>query len=252
MNSFWRAFAVILFLNGLYYCVSLKNGGLEQGEMDVETTYPSDLSKEDYPPNINGVFSVSKNRHYSNKTTVIWGRNNQTDWSVLISLSETAATYDCTNTSSYVCTDPKYYNDWNKLWGKARCGYDHDHHDDSDRFVFRKCSDPTCDFYQEGKTLIVIGAYSYDNSQEPFIDPNLNKPFKTLVAPNVFYKYQMIMDETGLTTFILKTAEDVELERTFIQHNQTCVENYYEGTVNGLYFGGTCMAPVEIIAEYKS
>lgn len=206
----------------------------------------------DYPTNINGVFAVKFNRHYSNKTSVIWGRNADTDWSVLVSLSKTAATYDCTNTSTYSCEDPVYMYDWNKLWGKARCGYYHDHHDDSDRFVFRKCSDSSCAAYQEGKALIQIGAYSYDAGREPYLHSDLLKEFKTLVEPDVFYKYQLVIDASGMSTYILKSADDVELERQVIQHTVLCEDNYFEGTVNGLYFGGTCSAPVEVIATYQS
>ncbi len=83
--------------------------------------------------NIDGYYAVKKNFHYSNKTTVTWGQNGEKSFSVKAMLPMEAAIYDCTNTSNYSCEDPAWFYDWNKLWGKARCGYLHDHHQDSDR-----------------------------------------------------------------------------------------------------------------------
>jgi len=31
----------------------------------------------------------------------------------------------------------------------------------------------------------------------------------------------------------------------------TCVSNYFEGTVQGLYFGGTCRAPEDVVVVYS-
>jgi hypothetical protein len=204
--------------------------------------------------NINGYYAVYKGWHYSNKTSVTWGQNSQKDWSVVATLPIAAATYDCTNTTSYSCEDPIYMYDWNKLWGKARCGYTHDHHEDSDRFVFRKCSDPTCDGYLEGQQRIQIGAYSYDGGVAPYTgqNPELMKTFKTTVSPNVAYRYRMIMDSTGLSTFMLYGSDETLLETVTVQHTVTCSENYNEGTVDGLYFGGTCAAPEEIVVLYQA
>jgi hypothetical protein len=95
---------------------------------------------QENPPvdNISGPYQVRKNFHYANKTTISWGHNSETLWNVTVLLASTLATYDCSNTSSYVCLDPSWIYDWNKLWGKGRCGYFHDHHEDSDRFVWRR------------------------------------------------------------------------------------------------------------------
>ena len=92
------------------------------------------------PPtdNIVGAFEVKTNHYYSNKTTVLWGHNSEKLWNVTVSLSPSMATYNCSNTTSYECSDPTWMYDWNKLWGKARCGYMHDHHQASDRFVWRR------------------------------------------------------------------------------------------------------------------
>jgi hypothetical protein len=106
---------------------------------------------------IYGVFSVRKGLHYSNKTTIEWGSNDFASSRVTVSMSTSCATYDC----SQSCEDTKWYYDWNKLWGKIRCGYTNGNHDDSDRFVWRRCSDPTCALYVSGQNMIQLGAYRF-------------------------------------------------------------------------------------------
>lgn len=204
--------------------------------------------------NINGPFEVKKNHHYSNKSSVTWGQNSQKDFSVTIQLSNSAATYDCTNTTDYSCEDASYMYDWNKLWGKARCGYTHDHHKDSDRFVFRKCSDPSCKAYVDGTKRIQLAAYSYDNGVAPYTgeNPNLLKPFTTTILPEVKYVLQLIMDDSGQSIFNLKDENSQLLETQIVQHSQLCLDDYYQGTVQGLYFGGTCAAPEQVVCTYWS
>lgn len=133
--------------------------------------------------NIVGTYKVKKNLHYSNKTSLTWGENSATTWNVTVSLSSSTATYDCSNTTSYECLDPAWIYDYNKLWGKSRCGYAHGHHVDSDRFVWRRCtllpahthtiilsnhyrsifrcSDPSCNAYVEGTQRVQLAAYRY-------------------------------------------------------------------------------------------
>lgn len=82
------------------------------------------LSHSQKTDNINGTYAVHKNHHYSNKTSVTWGQNGLHDFQVMISLSPSAATYDCQNTTSYSCEDPSYMYDWNKLWGMFLCMMD--------------------------------------------------------------------------------------------------------------------------------
>ena len=67
---------------------------------------------------------VKYNDHYSNKSTVTWGMNGDKVFSVNVKLSLACSIYDCKNTTNYICEDPVYQYDWNKLWGKARCGLD--------------------------------------------------------------------------------------------------------------------------------
>ena len=97
----------------------------------------------EYSDNINGSYMVRKGHHYSNKTKLIWGQNEETEMvflnysltplsinrlnlllcfdiyqEVSVVMPRTAAIYNCTST----CDDPIWMYDWNKLWGKARCG----------------------------------------------------------------------------------------------------------------------------------
>jgi hypothetical protein len=233
---------------------------------------------QENPPvdNISGPYQVRKNFHYANKTTISWGHNSETLWNVTVLLASTLATYDCSNTSSYVCLDPSWIYDWNKLWGKGRCGYFHDHHEDSDRFVWRRylnkhiliqvlmfvcnffsyaiysrCSDSSCASYIEGTQRIQLAAYSYDGGDIPYQNQGrLLKEFVLTVEPNVKYMLSMAMDATGLTTFTVGDENGSPLESQFIQHNNTCVDTYFEGKVEGLYFGGTCRAPEDIVIQY--
>lgn len=115
----------------------------------------------------------------------------------------------------------------------------------------------------ESYVVFVAGAYSYDNGNAPYVEPQISKgymqSFKTLVYPNKPYYYYMEMDDSGLTSFSLFAVADVNnstsrtlLETLHVQHETVCADNYFKGTVLGLYFGGTCVAPVEIVAEYIS
>jgi hypothetical protein len=192
--------------------------------------------------NINGVYAVPTNFHYPNKTTVIWGENNATSWSVQVSLSPSCGTYN----SSSTCDDTKWYGDWNKLWGKARCGYANSHHDDSDRFVWRRATDSI------DNTLISLAAYSYDFGRKPYETPELLKAFTTLLSPDVIYTLAMTMDAEGLTQYELLSQDGVFLEKQEVQHSNLCPGNYFEGTVHGLYFGGDCRAPTPVTIQYWS
>ena len=130
----------------------------------------------------------------------------------------------------------------------------HDHHQDSDRFVFRRCSDSSCGNYEEGTEKIELGAYSYDNGVPPYTgeNPELMKTFQTTLTPEYTYILILSMDIQGLSTFTLLDSKRQVLETVYIQHSNFCEENYFEGTVDGLYFGGTCEAPLDIIVTYSS
>ena len=86
-------------------------------------------NKSEMTDNVDGPYQVPKGFHYANKTSIEWGRNSELSWSVTVSLASELATYDCTTS----CDDTAWYADWNKLWGKTRCGYATGVHEESDR-----------------------------------------------------------------------------------------------------------------------
>ena len=54
---------------------------------------------------------------------------------VQIRFGASSAAYACNCTAEPY---PGCMGSWNKLWGSSRCGYSHPHHQDSDRFVWRR------------------------------------------------------------------------------------------------------------------
>jgi len=204
---------------------------------------------------IDGVYAVKVNDHYSNKTNLSWGVNDDDVMSVLVKLSLSAATYNCSNTNTYTCEDTTgWMYDWNKLWGKSRCGDYASYHINSDRFVYRRCSDSSCDGYIENENRIQLGAYSYDDSNKPYdgLHPDLMKTFTNTIKPDQYYNLTLVMSESGLSSFILSDPynNNEMIETQYITHNKTC-SNYSKGLLAGLYFGGTCTASSEIVVHYS-
>jgi hypothetical protein len=116
-----------------------------------------------------------------------------------------------------------------------------------------RCSDPSCDAYVEGTKRVQLAAYSYDNGTTPMENPSaFMKEFATTIETETDYMLIMSMDDKGLTTFTLADADGTPLESQFVQHTVTCPDNYFEGTVQGLYFGGTCRAPEDVAVVFSS
>ena len=204
--------------------------------------------------NINGEYKIRENMHYADKHTLTWGENGEMVLSNLITLSTETAIYNCTNTGTYKCEDTEgWMYDWNKLFGKGRCGYLHDHHKDSDRFVWRRCSDSSCSAYDGANDKIQIAGYSYDDSLKPYEHPELLPIFASTIFPNVQYQYTLTQDASGVTSYNLKGTDSMgDIDETIIvQHNNLC-DDYEKGTLQGFYFGGTCRAPTILMVQYKS
>ena len=207
------------------------------------------------PNSIHGIFEVNFNENYSNKSGLSWGTNDDATMSVLVSLSESASLYNCSNKENYSCDDTLgWMYDWNKLWGKSRCGDYTTYHQNSDRFTFRRCSDSSCDAYIENQNRIQIGAYSYDDGNKPYDGkhPDLMKTFQNTILPNTKYNLTLNMNINGTSTFILSDKDGSHIETQYITHNKTCEKNFSKGLLTALYFGGSCRAPENIIVEYVS
>jgi len=97
-----------------------------------------------------------------------------------------------------------------------------------------------------------IAAYSYDNGVAPYTgeNPELLKDFTTTLFPDTEYIFALSMDESGLSTFTLFDSDSNFIEVQTVQHLNKCTDNYWEGIVDGLYFGGTCVAPESVIVSY--
>ena len=154
--------------------------------------------------------------------------------------------------------DTLEYYDWNKLWGKARCGYSHGHQQDSDRFVWRRLQDlhttnPNCGGRADC-TGIQLGTYSYDAGTTPYPNENwrLSQTFSTIVQPNVAYILGMESFADGSVLHSLYDGDWTLLETKTNVHNNRCEANYEQGSVLGLYFGGTCTAPDDIKVAYEA
>lgn len=83
-------------------------------------------------------------------------------------------------------------------------------------------------------------------------DPSLLPVFSTLLVPAETYTLALSMDAAGKTSYILMTDAGAVLETRVVQHANTCVDNFNEGIVDGLYFGGNCRAPEEVGVLYTS
>ena len=131
---------------------------------------------------------------------------------------------------------------WNKLWGASRCGYLHSHHQDSDRFVWRRTD-------ADGK--VELATYSYDGGRRPYSpdDPHLLQPFATLLSVNVTYRLSMHV-ASATTNFTLYTRHGSLLEQKQNQHKNQCALAA-RGYRLGFYFGGQCPAPTPVTACFS-
>ena len=144
------------------------------------------------------------------------------------------------STANY--TVPACQTSWNKLWGSSRCGLLNSHHEDSDRFVWRRA--------QGSDGLIEIAAYSYDGARRPFgpTDPNLLQSFSNLLLVGTPYLLAMHV-EPRQTVFTLQLS-NYSIESRTVLHAHTCTAAT-SGYVLGLYFGGSCPAPTAVTVCYQ-
>ena len=144
----------------------------------------------------------------------------------------------------------------NKLWGKTRCGYTHDHQQDSDRFVWRRLQNfhnPANCGNLANCSGIQLGTYSYDAGATPFPneDWRLSHTFSTVLQPDVTFVLGMRSLPDGTVVHSLYSRDWSLLESKTNTHTNLCT-NYQEGSVQGLYFGGTCTAPEDISVVYEA
>jgi hypothetical protein len=61
-------------------------------------------------------------------------------------------------------------------------------------------------------------------------NPGLLKEFKFLILPNIDYKFEITMNDSGESIYSLYNSNDLTLiETQIVQHLNLCIDNYYEG-----------------------
>lgn len=174
--------------------------------------------------------TVATGNHYAQPPVV--GTVDSHSRSISVRFDPNTVAYQCN------CTDepfPSCMASWNKLWGSSRCGYTHSHHQDSDRFVWRR--------HNSTSDLVEIAAYAYDSGVNPYNPPNKNllQPFGSFLLPGVEYRLHMEI-AAPTTTLVLyqgAAAGGAELERKVVEHANAC-SDFRKGYKLGLYFGGKC------------
>ena len=214
---------------------------------------------------IDGTYTVKAGDHYASPkscrffglicTGPNWGSSSESKWFTKVTFPDAAADYG--PGSSCFDNDSVEYYDWNKLIGKARCNGSHQN--DSDRFVWRRLQDmhsaPNCG---SGDTPdcrgIQIATYSYDGGTKPFPNENweLSRTFSTILEPEKPYILGMESFSDGSVVHYLYTENWELLETQTNQHSNLCPSDYNQGSVLGLYFGGTCTAPQDISVTYEA
>ena len=93
--------------------------------------------------------------------------------------------------------------------------------------------------------------YSYDNGVKPYSGDNwrLLRHFSTILLPGVLYTLGMKSFPDGRVVHSLFASSGALLEEQTNQHEHLCAD-YQQGQVNGLYFGGTCTAPLDVSVTY--
>lgn len=102
-------------------------------------------------------------------------------------------------------------------------------------------------------TGIQLGTYSYDGGTVPYPNENwaLSKVFSTILQPGIAYILKMASFADGRVEHSIYSSDWTLLETKTNQHLNLCT-NYLEGSVLGLYFGGTCVAPEDISVLYET
>lgn len=130
---------------------------------------------------------------------------------------------------------------WSKLWGASRCGIFHQHHQDSDRFVWRRAPDGS----------IEVAAYSYDSGRRPYspTDANLLQPFEHHLTTGTVYRLQLDVSPAQ-TIYTLGVEDGAPIENKTVHHDNAC-SDASSGYKLGLYFGGSCTAPHAVTVCYS-
>jgi len=198
-------------------------------------------------------YAVRQGDFYSNHTPIGIRSSQVYEFSIMFRTSSARYLFAPTDEKGHLCS-----TSWNKLVGSSRCGPWVPHHDDSDRFVWRRSQE--CLIYNgthvtgvksncSSINQIELAAYAYDHGQKPFEHiGTLLKEFKHKVNVEEWYTYKITFDEQQ-TTYLLSDSNKVPLEGQVIKHRSCSLYKY--GYKLWFYFGGQCPAPQEVAACYK-
>lgn len=139
---------------------------------------------------------------------------------------------------------------WNKLYGASRCGSSQPHHQDSDRFVWRR--HPDCVRHTGDVVLgevencsksgqIQLAAAAYDGGVRPYGNDSLFYQFDTAVRVGVPLTLRLSYAQDSTFYSLLDAPGGAVIESHVIQH-RSC-DKYAQGYNLGLYFGGQCAEP---------
>ena len=168
------------------------------------------------------------------------------------------------STSSYVVTEFPGKNcmcesSWNKLFGASRCGYLWPHHEDSDRFVWRRlltswecgANDTVLTPSTPPLPQIELAAYAYDDGNLPYQNSSLLTVFSTKVTVGVQFNLRIEYLPTS-SVYTLLDGRGSLLETHTINHRYC--DEYEHGYNLYFYFGGECTftTPSEIFVDYSN
>ena len=189
---------------------------------------------------------VPQGHHYFEGHAVVPEFVNATARRVTVTFGDDAAAYACNCSAEPF---PSCMYSWNKLWGSSRCGFAHAHHQDSDRFVWRR------QMADDGATpgdAIELAAYSYDGGVNPNSPPNPNllQPFSTTLQPGIAYALLLDVSDPASSIFEVSAPAPASVQESkTVEHANACARAA-EGYRLSLYFGGQCRAPSTVSVCY--
>lgn len=205
-------------------------------------------------------YLIKKGDHYSNHSFFDPGFRDGVIQKALLRMSSAACLYffDTANPGGPE-TACAAMSDNNKVFGSSRCGYLNPHHQDSDRFTWKR--HPDC--YKRsgtGNDCKVISnsscadfqllAYAYDNGRKPYgpgRDPNLMFLFPTKFEAEITYQLILTYGVNQTSYTILNEAGTEQLGIHTIPHREC--SDWKHGYKLWPYFGGQNVSPSNMIVN---
>jgi hypothetical protein len=199
------------------------------------------------------VFEIRAGDHYSNHSILTVHFRSSASQSAAVTMDFMSGAYYFEPGKDYGPeTGCSAMSNANKVYGSSRCGYLQPHHEDSDRFTWRR--HPSC-FVLQGQgnscvvrsnatcSLVQLIAYAYDDGKKPYgphADPSLFYQFNGVYKTQ--YPYHLSLTyERNATVYEIRDGGRL-LETHTIPHRD-CGDSYLHGYKLYPYFGGGDVAP---------